>query len=156
MASFRIGPIVFPTVGDDEIATLLEAASEEGGAPAYSSLYALLDPTVVDDPAELMDELIRHVAGKVSGDTLIMYAADHSFDLRLRGGKKNSPLAPQIAATLNAPPPNKPVIAVENSHTGEDILVAARGPGADRVRGFLPNTRLFNIMLEAYGWKESP
>lgn len=107
------------------------------------------------DRVVVMDELIRHVAGKVSSDTLIVYAADHSFDMRLRGGKKGSPLAPQIAATLNAPPPNKPVVAVENSHTGEDILVAARGPGAERVHGFIPNTRLFNIMLAAYGWEES-
>lgn len=107
------------------------------------------------DRAIVMDELIRHVASKVSPDTLIIYAADHSFDLRLRGGKKGQPLAPQVAATMAAPPPNKPVISVENSHTGEDILIAAQGPGAERVHGFMPNTRIFNIMLSAYGWQEN-
>ena len=107
------------------------------------------------DRVIVMDELIRHVAGQVSSDTLIIYAADHSFDLRLRGGKKGTPLAPQIVATAGAPPPAKPVISVENSHTGEDILVAAQGPGAERVHGFIPNTRIFNVMLSAYGWEES-
>lgn len=48
------------------------------------------------------------------------------------------------------------VFAVENSHTGEDIVVAAQGPGAERVRGFFPNTRIFEVMMSAYGWKESP
>lgn len=107
------------------------------------------------DRAVVMDELIRHVAGKVAADTLIVYAADHSFDLRLRGGKTNAPLAPQVAATEKAPLPNKPVISVENSHTGEEVLVAARGPGAERVRGFIPNTQIFQIMMAAYGWQES-
>jgi len=59
MASFRIGTIVFPTVGDDEISDLLEGVADEGGAMASPSLYALLDPTAIDDPGELMDELVR-------------------------------------------------------------------------------------------------
>jgi hypothetical protein len=66
MASFRIGTIVFPTIGDDEIGTLLEAASQEGGSVAFPSLYALFDPTAVDDPGELMDELVR-LAGTEAG-----------------------------------------------------------------------------------------
>ncbi len=108
------------------------------------------------DRVLVMDDLIRHVAGKVPADTLIIYAADHSFDLRLRGGRRNAPMAPQIAATLDARPPDKPVIAVENSHTGEEILVAAQGPGAERLHGFIANTRIFSVMMEAYGWAETP
>ncbi len=107
------------------------------------------------DRVIVMDELIRHVAGKVSADTLIVYAADHSFDLRLRGGKTGSPLAPQVEAMASAPRPNKPVISVENTHTGEEVLVAARGPGAERVHGFIPNTQIFQILMSAYGWQES-
>jgi hypothetical protein len=66
MASFRIGTIVFPTVGDDEISDLLEAASQEGGAMAFPALYTLLDPTAIDDPGELMDELVR-LGGTAAG-----------------------------------------------------------------------------------------
>jgi alkaline phosphatase len=35
------------------------------------------------------------------------------------------------------------------------VLVAAQGPGAQRVRGFLSNTDLFHIMMAAYGWTAS-
>jgi len=31
--------------------------------------------------------------------------------------------------------------------------VMAQGPGADKVHGFFPNTRLFHIILSAYGWR---
>ena len=36
-----------------------------------------------------------------------------------------------------------PFIRVDNDHTGEEVVAAARGPGAERVRGFLPNVALF-------------
>jgi alkaline phosphatase len=42
---------------------------------------------------------------------------------------------------------------VDNSHTGEEVIAAAKGPGAGRVRGFIRNTDLFHIMMAAYGWK---
>ena len=38
------------------------------------------------DRGLVMDKLLRQVASKVKGDTLIIFAADHSFDLLLRGG----------------------------------------------------------------------
>jgi alkaline phosphatase len=41
---------------------------------------------------------------------------------------------------------------VEGSHTGEEVLVAAEGPGADQVRGYMLNTDLFGVMMRAYGW----
>lgn len=36
-----------------------------------------------------------------------------------------------------------------STHGGEDVVLAAHGPGAERVRGFLDNTALFTIMLDA-------
>ena len=41
----------------------------------------------------------------------------------------------------------------DDDHTAEEVVVAARGPGAERVRGFLSNTDLFGIMMDAYGWR---
>ena len=41
---------------------------------------------------------------------------------------------------------------LEGSHTGEEVLVAAEGPGADQVRGFMQNTDLFQVMMRSYGW----
>ncbi|MBI2497393.1 MAG: alkaline phosphatase, partial [Opitutae bacterium] len=109
------------------------------------------------DRVIVMDGLIRHVAGKVSPDTLIVFAADHSFDLRVQAGRRGKPFMGQIAATpADAPPPYKPVVRMSNTHTGEEILVAAQGPGAELLHGFIPNTRIFEVMMAAYGWKESP
>jgi alkaline phosphatase len=42
---------------------------------------------------------------------------------------------------------------MDSGHTGEEVVVAAQGPGAGRVRGFFKNTDLFRIMMAAYGWK---
>jgi alkaline phosphatase len=42
---------------------------------------------------------------------------------------------------------------MDNGHTGEEVLAAAQGPGAERVRGFMPNTDLFRVMMAAYGWE---
>lgn len=47
----------------------------------------------------------------------------------------------------------KPSLRKDGGHTGEEVVVAATGPGAERVRGFFPNTKLFHVMMAAYGWK---
>jgi alkaline phosphatase len=105
----------------------------------------------LDHAAEL-DEVIRKTAASMKGDTLILFAADHSFDLRLRGGKPGQPLVVENAEP-GGTPAKKPAIRVDNSHTGEEVLVSALGPGSERVQGFIPNTRLFEIMMAAYGWR---
>lgn len=105
----------------------------------------------------VMDHLIRRIAGEAPKDTLIIYAADHSFDFRMLGGRKGETFAAQVDADLAAKASGsspKPVIAVENSHSGEEILVAAQGPGAERFHGFIPNTEIFHVMMAAYGWPE--
>jgi alkaline phosphatase len=96
-----------------------------------------------------MDNVIRETAGRVKDDTLILFTADHSFDLRLRSGKKGDPLFHTGGDGVEAKQP----LRVDNSHTGEEVIAAAKGPGAERVRGFIRNTDLFHIMMAAYGWK---
>jgi alkaline phosphatase len=103
------------------------------------------------DQAIALDATIRKTAQSVRKDTLILFAADHSFDIRLRGGKKGEPLFPK---TANAGPSSgTPNIRVDDGHTGEQVLVSAQGPGAERVHGFIANTDLFHIMMAAYGWE---
>jgi alkaline phosphatase len=97
-----------------------------------------------------MDNVIREVAGRVGNDTLIIFTADHSFDIRVRGGKQGDSMLPEEG--VENP---KPRIRVENSHTGEQVLAAAKGPGAERIRGFIYNTDLFKVMMSAYGWRET-
>jgi alkaline phosphatase len=48
-----------------------------------------------------------------------------------------------------------PAIRTENSHTGEEVPVLATGAGSERVKGFVPNTQIFHIMMDAFGWKPS-
>jgi alkaline phosphatase len=104
------------------------------------------------------DKLIREIAGRVDlRDTLLLFTADHSFDLRTRGGLHTDAalkgFAEWKAAHPKSDPIRLPVLRVEDGHTGEEVLAAAQGPGAQQLRGFLPNTRLFEVMLNAFGWK---
>ena len=105
----------------------------------------------------VMDDMIRQVAAAAPPDTLIIYAADHSFGASLVGGTTDKPVAEQLlVADPDQKSSAKPVYRVNGGHTGEEILVAAQGPGAARLHGFIPNTGIFHLMMEAYGWKETP
>ncbi len=104
------------------------------------------------DQVAQMDAAIRETAGAVGRDTLILFTADHSFDLRVRGGKPGEPVLPDEGA--ETPAKARPAIRMDDGHTGEQVLVAAQGPGAERVRGFLANTDLFHVMMAAYGWEK--
>jgi alkaline phosphatase len=102
-----------------------------------------------------MDDMIRRITAIAGKDTLILFTADHSFGLRMGGGTRGTPLAQQYAAAAAKPGAtiaNNPVIGVEDGHTGEEVIAAASGPGADKVHGFFANTRLFDMLLQAIGW----
>jgi alkaline phosphatase len=108
------------------------------------------------------DNLIREISTIVNTEeTLLVFTADHSFDLRLRSGKHgDSLLRGYDEWKANAVgKPKEPLrianLSVDGHHTGEEVLVSAMGPGAEQVRGFMPNTRIFHIMLNAYGWTEN-
>jgi alkaline phosphatase len=46
---------------------------------------------------------------------------------------------------------NLPHNAPQGVHSGEDVVLTASGPGAERVRGFLDNTEVFRIIVDALG-----
>ena len=103
------------------------------------------------------DNLIREIANTVDlKDTLLLFTADHSFDLRIHNGLRTDPILKGLAEwrqTHKASDPiDLPVLRVNDSHTGEEVLAAAQGPGAEQVNGFFPNTKLFQVMMNAYGW----
>ena len=109
--------------------------------------------------ALVMDAMIRKIAEEAPPGTLIIFAADHSFDLRLCGGNRVAPFADQLAAAAATPatlvPVSPAVLRVGEGHAGEEILVAAQGPGSERLHGFIPNTEIFRVMMSAYGWTET-
>lgn len=104
------------------------------------------------DHALVMDGMVREAVGRMGDDTMVLFTADHSFDIRVRAGKRGDPLLP-ASPDAGSAPDSKPAIRVDDGHSGEQVLVAAWGPGAERVRGFIENKDLFGIMMAAYGWK---
>ncbi|MEO5923110.1 MAG: alkaline phosphatase [Bryobacteraceae bacterium] len=98
------------------------------------------NPRVGLDNLVNFDKLIRELSAKVNlKDTLLLFTADHSFEIQLTGGKPGDPVLPSLKTG--------------RLHTGEEVVVAAQGAGSEQVKGFLPNTRLFQVMMDALGWK---
>ena len=91
------------------------------------------------------DEIVRQTTEQVKRDTLVLVTADHSWDLRLVTDGKSTPIGRERNILSS--------IRIGVSHSGEEVLVSADGPGAEAVRGIFPNTRLFHIMMAAYGWE---
>jgi alkaline phosphatase len=105
-----------------------------------------------------LDRAIERTAKMVGPDTLLLFTADHSFDLRLRGGTFGRALLEgleQAEAEAEKGSVRITTLRMDNGHTGEEVLAAAQGPGAERVRGFMANTDLFRVMMAAYGWEGS-
>jgi alkaline phosphatase len=106
-----------------------------------------------------LDRVIEQTGQTAGRDTLLLFTADHSFDIRVRGGQPGQPLLEGFEAAEAKRVEEKrtdiriPAVRMDNGHTGEEVLVAAQGPGAERVRGYLDNTDLFGVMMDAFGWK---
>ena len=108
------------------------------------------------DRVVTLDRAIERTARAARPDTLLLFTADHSFDLRLRGGLLGTELLDGLEAA-EAEAPKGPIritsLRMDNGHTGDEVLAAAQGPGADRVRGYMANTDLFRVMMAAFGWE---
>jgi alkaline phosphatase len=107
------------------------------------------------------DRLIRELAAIVGPDTLLVFTADHSFDFRVFAGAPEKPLLQGLREWRKAHPAEAaagrvrlPFVRVDNDHTGEEVVALGQGPGAERIRGFFPNTDLYHIVRAAYGWGE--
>jgi alkaline phosphatase len=99
--------------------------------------------------AAKFDRLIQSTAEQMRKNTLVLFTADHSFDLRIsrRAGRGDA-----LFTTVEGKDLPAAAVTVPGHHSAEHVLIAAEGPGADRVRGFMSNTDVFHIMMAAYGW----
>lgn len=103
------------------------------------------------------DKLIAEVERRVDlKDTLLVFTADHSFGLQVDGGRRGEPLLEGYEAWKAGPKEGDIVrlknVLVNDTHTGEEVAALATGAGAERVRGYFPNTYLFDVMMKAWGW----
>jgi alkaline phosphatase len=107
------------------------------------------------DALVAFDRIIEQTATSVGPDTLVLFTADHSFDLRVYSGAVGSPLLDGVEAERSRGLASVRLarVRMDDAHTGEEVLVAAQGPGAEGVKGYLANTDLFGIMMGAFGWK---
>ena len=103
------------------------------------------------------DKLIAEVQARVDlDDTLLLFTADHSFGLQVDGGRRGEDLLAGYDAWKASPEKGDIVrlknVLVNRTHTGEEVATLAIGAGAERVRGYFPNTYLFEVMMKAWGW----
>jgi alkaline phosphatase len=115
-----------------------------------------------------LDKLIERTAKTADpGKTLVLFTADHSFDFRLLSGKRGEKLVfppkqadedekPVKNAALkpaaSAEPAGKPNFGLGTHHAGEEVLIAAEGPGSENVHGYMHNTDIFKVLMSAFGW----
>lgn len=105
------------------------------------------------------DKLIAEVQKRVNLDeTLLLFTADHSFGLQVDGGARGQDLM-EGYGDWKALKKDDDIVRLKNvlvnrTHTAEEVPALAIGAGADQVRGYFPNTYLFDVMMKAYGWTE--
>ena len=66
-----------------------------------------------------------------------------------RGTPETGPMATQQALV-----PTGSERYLSETHAGEDVALYGTGPGAERVRGVIEQSEIYNIMVRALGWDE--
>ena len=155
-------PVVVTDKIDVRAATLRALETLQRGAKRYFLVVEWDAHT--DDPREGMqnvvdfDRLIADVEKRVDlRDTLLVFTADHSFGLQVDGGRRGEDLMTGYDA-WKASKPEGDIVRLKNvfvnaTHTAEEVPALATGVGAAAVRGYFPNTQLFTVMMDTWGWK---
>lgn len=96
-----------------------------------------------------MDNIVREMAARYKQDTLLLWTADHSYDLHIKGEGLTETLKKNEGKKITA------AVSLEDEHTAEEVPVMAIGPGSERVHGFISNTDVFHILMQATGWEQN-
>ncbi len=115
---------------------LLIAHSDCHTGKTRSSLKRLVD----------LDKAIAHTGEQLKADTLILFTADHSYDLRIKGES--------LTETSRASDHTKigSIVSLEDEHTAEEVPLLGMGPGSERISGFMSNTDVYGIIGSALGF----
>ena len=103
----------------------------------------------LDQPGSRANTLGQAVLGELESALATLTARTDLSGLILRSGKPGRPLVVEAPAG----DPTKAALRMDDGHTGEEVLIAAQGPGSERVHGFMADTDIFGIMMAAYGWE---
>jgi alkaline phosphatase len=93
-----------------------------------------------------LDKAVAATAEPLKANTLVMFTADHSYDLRLKGEK--------LSENLKSADPKQVAFSLEDEHTSEEVPLLAAGPGSDRVKGYVSNTVVFHVIMQNFGWEK--
>lgn len=158
-------PVVVAEALDVRVATLRALDLLERSPTGY--LLVVEWDAHTDDPRAGLqnladfDRLIAEIQSRVNlNETLLLFTADHSFALQVDGGRRGEPLLEGYDA-WNASRDESDIVRLKNvlvhdTHTAEEVPVLAIGPGAEQVRGYFSNTKLFGIIMAAWGWTPNP
>jgi alkaline phosphatase len=93
-----------------------------------------------------LDKAVAATTEPLKANTLVMFTADHSYDLRLKGEK--------LSENLKSADPKQVAFSLEDEHTSEEVPMLAAGPGSDRVKGYVSNTMVFHVIMQNFGWEK--
>jgi alkaline phosphatase len=93
-----------------------------------------------------LDKAVATAGEQLRRNTLILFTADHSYDLRIKG---------EALTETSRDSDHKKIVSIvslEDEHTAEEVPLLGMGPGSDRIGGFMSNTDVFKIMMANFGW----
>lgn len=93
-----------------------------------------------------LDKAIATEGERLKNNTLILFTADHSYDLRIKGEALTETSRDSDHKKITS------AVSLEDEHTAEEVPFLGMGPGSERISGFLSNTDVFKVMMANFGW----
>jgi alkaline phosphatase len=115
---------------------LLIAHSDCHTGKTKTSLQRLVD----------LDKAVATTGEKMKSNTLVLFTADHSYDLRIKGETLTETSKDSDHTKITS------IVSLEDEHTAEEVPLLGMGPGSERINGFMSNTDVFRIMMGTFGW----
>jgi alkaline phosphatase len=115
---------------------LLVAHSDCHTGKTRTSLQRLID----------LDKAVGAVGEQLKGNTLILFTADHSYDLRIKGESLTETSKESDYKKIVS------IVSLEDEHTAEEVPFLGMGPGSERIGGFMSNIDVFKVMMANFGW----
>jgi alkaline phosphatase len=76
-----------------------------------------------------MDKAVAATTEAVKANTLVLFTADHSYDLRIKGENLTETAKASDHKLIGS------AVSLEDEHTAEEVPLLASGPGSERVHG---------------------